>query len=212
MIDDLVTRGVSEPYRMFTSRAEYRLTLRADNADERLTPRAIEHGIAGRLRAERFRERQSVLETARALAGGLGLTSSAAAKLGFKVNQDGQWRSALELIAMPEVGLERVRSIWPELGALPGFAIAALEADAVYAGYSQRQEADIVVLRKEEQLTLPDGLDYAAIPSLSTEMQSKLARVRPATLGQAARIDGMTPAALAVLLGHVRRRTGRKSA
>jgi tRNA uridine 5-carboxymethylaminomethyl modification enzyme len=197
---------------MFTSRAEYRLTLRADNADERLTPKAIELGIAGRLRTLRFRERQAVLVAARGLASGLGLTSAAAAKLGFKVNQDGQWRSALELIAMPQVGLERVRSLWPELGALPVFAIAALEADAVYAGYSQRQEADIVALRKEERLSLPDELDYAAIPSLSAEVSSKLARVRPATLGQAARIDGMTPAALAVLLGHVRRRTGRKSA
>ena len=212
MVDDLVTRGVTEPYRMFTSRAEYRLTLRADNADERLTPKAIELGIAGRLRTKRFRERQAVLVAARGLASGLGLTSAAAAKLGLKVNQDGQWRSALELIAMPQVGLERVLSLWPELGALPVFAIAALEAEAVYAGYSRRQEADIVALRKEERLSLPDELDYAAIPSLSAEVSSKLARVRPATLGQAARIDGMTPAALAVLLGHVRRRTGRKSA
>ncbi len=212
MVDDLVTRGVSEPYRMFTSRAEYRLTLRADNADERLTPKAIELGIAGQLRTKCFCERQVILETARRLANGLGLTSSAAAKLGLKVNQDGQWRSALELIAMPQVGLEHVRSIWPELGALPAFAIATLEADAVYAGYSQRQEADIVALRKEEQLTLPNGLDYAAIPGLSAEVRSKLSRIKPATLGQAARIDGMTPAALAVLLGHVRRRSGRKSA
>ncbi len=212
MVDDLVTRGVSEPYRMFTSRAEYRLTLRADNADERLTPKAIQLGIVGKVRSERFRERRSVLERARGLASSLGLTSSAAARLGLKVNQDGQWRSALELIAMPGVGLERVQSLWPELGALPPFAIAALEADAVYAGYSQRQEADIVALRKEEQLTLPDELDYAAIPSLSAEARSKLARVRPATLGQAARIDGMTPAALVVLLGHVRRRAGGKSA
>jgi tRNA uridine 5-carboxymethylaminomethyl modification enzyme len=212
MIDDLVTRGVSEPYRMFTSRAEYRLTLRADNADERLTPKAIELGIAGKVRIARFAQRRAVLERARSLAGSLGLTSSAAAKLGLKVNQDGQQRSALELIAMPEVGMERVRSIWPELCALPTYAIVALEADAVYAGYSHRQEAEIIALRKEEQLTLPDRLDYAAIPSLSAEIRSKLSRVRPATLGQAARIDGMTPSALAVLLGHVRRRTGRKSA
>jgi len=212
MIDDLVTRGVSEPYRMFTSRAEYRLTLRADNADERLTPVGLDLGIVGSARATRFRERQAVIEQVRALALDLSLTSSQARKIGLRVNQDGQWRSARDLIAMPDVGLDRVKSIWPQLGEFPAFAIASLEADALYSGYIHRQEADIVALRKEEQLMLPAHLDYGTIPGLSAELRQKLGRINPATLGQAARIDGMTPAALAALLGHVKRRDTRKSA
>jgi len=212
MIDDLVTRGVAEPYRMFTSRAEYRLTLRADNADERLTPLGLKLGIVSPERAARFRERQTIIERARSLALELSVTSSQAQKLGLRVNQDGQRRSVRDLIAMPEVGLERVKSLWPELRELPAFATASLEADALYSGYIHRQEADIVALRKEEQLTLPVDLDYAAIPSLSAELRQKLGRINPATLGQAARIDGMTPAALAALLGHVKRRDTRKIA
>ena len=212
MIDDLVTRGVSEPYRMFTSRAEYRLTLRADNADERLTPLGIQLGVVSAARAQRFTARQDMVQHARTMANELGLTSSQAAKAGLKVNQDGQRRTALDLIAMPEVGLQRVKSIWPQFSELPGFALQALEADALYAGYIDRQEADIRALRKEEQLSLSSGLDYTAIPSLSAELRQKLGRVRPATLGQAARIDGMTPAALAALLGHVKRRERREIA
>jgi tRNA uridine 5-carboxymethylaminomethyl modification enzyme len=212
MIDDLVTRGVSEPYRMFTSRAEYRLTLRADNADERLTPTGMDLGLVGPVRAACFVQRKSMIERARTLALELSLTSSQAQKLGLRVNQDGQRRSARDLIAMPEVGLERVKTIWPQLGELPAFAVASLEADALYSGYVHRQEADIVSLRKEEQLALPASLDYGTIPSLSSELRQKLARVNPATLGQAARIDGMTPAALAALLGHVKRREIRKTA
>ena len=142
----------------------------------------------------------------------LSLTPSQASKLGLKVNQDGQRRSAADLIGMPEVGLQRVKDIWPQIGELPGFAIEALEADALYAGYIHRQEADINALRKEEQLLLSDSIDYSAIPSLSTELQQKLARICPATLGQAARIDGMTPVGLAALLGHVKRRDARKTA
>jgi tRNA uridine 5-carboxymethylaminomethyl modification enzyme len=212
MIDDLVTRGVSEPYRMFTSRAEYRLTLRADNADERLTPVGMNLGIVGSERALRFRERQTIIERARALALELSVTSSQARKLGLRVNQDGQRRNALDLIAMPDVGLGRVKSIWPQLGELPAFAIASLEADALYSGYIHRQEADIIALRKEERLLLPASLDYVAIPSLSAELRQKLGRVKPSTLAQAARIDGMTPAALAALLGYVKRRDTRKIA
>ncbi|MGH6908338.1 MAG: tRNA uridine-5-carboxymethylaminomethyl(34) synthesis enzyme MnmG, partial [Aestuariivirga sp.] len=212
MIDDLVTRGVSEPYRMFTSRAEYRLTLRADNADERLTPVGLALGIVGSQRASRFRQRQAIIGEARRLAAECSITSSQAQKLGLHVNQDGQWRTARDLIAMPAIGLERVKAIWPELGRLPPFAIAALEADALYAGYIPRQEADILALRKEEQLLLPACLDYGAIAGLSAELRQKLARINPATLGQAARIDGMTPAALATLLSHVKRRDARKIA
>ena len=206
MIDDLVTRGVSEPYRMFTSRAEYRLSLRADNADERLTPLGVSLGLVGEARQKVFDKRQAVLGEARAMASERSLTSAEALRAGLKVNQDGQRRSALDLIAFPEIGFAGVTAVWPEFASLPRFAIEAIEADALYSRYLGRQEADIVALRKDESLRLPDALDYMQIPSLSTEVRQKLARVRPATLGQAARIDGMTPAALAQLLGYVRRR------
>jgi tRNA uridine 5-carboxymethylaminomethyl modification enzyme len=212
MIDDLVTRGVTEPYRMFTSRAEYRLSLRADNADERLTPLGLSLGLVGPERAGAYAKREEILGHARALAAGLSLTSAEAAKLGLKVKQDGRRRTAIDFIAAPEVGFERIGAVWPELAGLPRFAREALEADALYAGYLERQEADIVALRKDEGLMLPASLDYAQMPSLSAEIRQKLARVRPATIGQAARIDGVTPAALAVLLGHVRRREARKMA
>jgi tRNA uridine 5-carboxymethylaminomethyl modification enzyme len=208
----LVTRGVSEPYRMFTSRAEYRLSLRADNADERLTSLGLSLGLVGSKRGRAFAQRQQVLSRARELARGLSLTSAEAAKLGLKVNQDGRRRSALEFIAAPEVGFERIAQVWPALASLPRFAREALEAEALYAGYIERQEADILALRKDEGLMLPGDLDYTGMPSLSAEIRQKLSRVRPATIGQAARIDGITPAALATLLGHVRRREAKKSA
>jgi len=212
MIDDLVTRGVSEPYRMFTSRAEYRLSLRADNADERLTPIGESHGLIGQERRDKFAKRMAELERGRALATSLSLTSAQAAKAGLKVNQDGQRRTALELIAAPHVGFPAVARIWPELAALPAHAVASLEADALYSGYMSRQTADIDAMRKDEKLALPVDLDYAALPSLSAEVKQKLQRTRPATIGQASRIEGMTPAALAQLLGHVKRGRMRKSA
>ncbi|WP_119390653.1 tRNA uridine-5-carboxymethylaminomethyl(34) synthesis enzyme MnmG [Taklimakanibacter lacteus] len=212
MIDDLVTKGVSEPYRMFTSRAEYRLSLRADNADERLTPKGLALGLVGAERARVFAGRQELLGQARAMARTLSLTSAEAAKAGLKVNQDGKRRSALDLIATPDVGFERVAGLWPDFARLPRYAREALEADALYSGYMARQEADIVALRRDESLTLPATVDYAAIPSLSAELRQKLARIRPSSLGQAARIDGMTPAALTAILGHVRRRESRESA
>jgi tRNA uridine 5-carboxymethylaminomethyl modification enzyme len=212
MIDDLVTRGVSEPYRMFTSRAEYRLSLRADNADERLTPLAISWGIVGAERSARFASRQRQIEEARQLARQHSLTSAEAARLGLQVNQDGQRRNALDLIGHGEVGLERVKAIWPEFAALSAHALTALEADGLYAGYIARQEADIAALRRDEDISLPDDADYAAMPGLSAELQQKLTRVQPTTLGQAARIDGMTPAALALILGAARRSILRRSA
>ena len=212
MVDDLVLRGVTEPYRIFTSRAEYRLSLRADNADRRLTARGISLGLVGPRRQKHFADRMAVHNTARALAEQSGMTSAMAAKLGLKVNQDGQRRSAFDLIAMPEVGLARVGEIWPEIAALPDYAKEGLFADALYAGYSARQSADILALRKEDQINLPQDTDYMGLPSLSIEIRQKLMRVKPATLGQASRIEGMTPAALACLLGHIKRQTQRKSA
>lgn len=211
MIDDLVTRGVSEPYRMFTSRAEYRLTLRADNADLRLTPLGLAAGLIGKARRQQFEVRQSAVKAGLAMVNSLSLTSAEAARRGLRVNQDGQRRSALDLIGMPDVGWSGAIAVWPELSAMRPDVIEALEAEALYAGYIARQEADIVALRREEKLPLPQDLDYRAMPGLSAELQQKLLAVRPETLGRASRIDGMTPAALAIILGHIRRR-GRQSA
>ena len=212
MIDDLVMKGVSEPYRMFTSRAEYRLTLRADNADQRLTQMGVDLGVVGRERQDAFAGKLDRLKQARELANKLTLTSSAAAKLGLKVNQDGKSRSAIDLISMPDVGVEAVERIWPEFAALPRFAKEALEADALYSGYISRQHTEIANLRREEEYCIPVELDYFALPSLSMELRQKLARIRPETLGQAERIDGMTPAALACLLGHIKRPRPRNAA
>ena len=212
MIDDLVTRGVSEPYRMFTSRAEYRLTLRADNADQRVTTIGLELGIVGPARAAAFGRKMDDLRRASALARSLTLTPNQAAKHGLRVNQDGVRRSVHELLAYPEIDVARLSNVWPELGALPAFAIEQLEVDARYAGYLDRQRDDIDAFRRDESLGLPDDLDYASIAGLSMEIRQKLAAHRPMTLGQAARIDGMTPAALTLLLGHVKRQPARRSA
>jgi tRNA uridine 5-carboxymethylaminomethyl modification enzyme len=212
MVDDLVTRGVAEPYRMFTSRAEYRLLLRADNADERLTPKGRNLGIVGLPRFALYAAKQSEIDRARKLAGALSLTPSQATKLGLKINQDGQSRTVLMLIGMPEVGLTKIDSIWPELQGLPKYARDALEADALYAGYVGRQEAEIATLRQEEAFQLGTEVNYTAIPSLSAELRQKLLQVRPLTLGQAARIDGMTPAALAAILQHAKRAPRRRTA
>lgn len=212
MIDDLVTKGVAEPYRMFTSRAEYRLSLRADNADLRLTPLGIEAGLVSSEREQAFRRREEAIRNGIAMARRLSLTSGEAARKGLKVNQDGLRRTALDLLGMPEIGWSGITRLWPDLLSLTPGVVEALEAEALYAGYLQRQEADIAALRREEQLPLPESLDYAAMPSLSAELRQKLLKVRPATLGQASRIDGMTPAALAVILGHVRRRDRQSAA
>jgi tRNA uridine 5-carboxymethylaminomethyl modification enzyme len=205
MVDDLVMRGVAEPYRMFTSRAEYRLALRADNADQRLTDKGIQWGLVGSTRQAAYLEKMAVLDYARNVARESSMTSSAAAKIGLRVNQDGKLRNALELIAMPDVGLARVEEIWPAIKALPAFAKEALEADALYAGYMDRQHSEIEALRKDELATIPADMDYFAIPSLSMELRQKLNRARPETLAQAARVDGMTPAGLACLLGHIKK-------
>lgn len=205
MIDDLVMRGVAEPYRMFTSRAEYRLALRADNADQRLTPQGIALGLVNVSRESKFKNKLTILEHARRIAIELSVTSSAAAKLGLRVNQDGKSRNALDLIAMPDVGLSRVCELWPEIAKLPPFAQEALEADALYSGYMERQLVEIESLKREESFVLPTDIDYFAIPSLSMELRQKLARVKPKTLGQAQRIDGMTPAGLACLLGSIKK-------
>lgn len=205
MVDDLITLGVTEPYRMFTSRAEFRLMLRADNADERLTLKGLALGMVSSRREAAFTKRLSELKDARALAQSLELTSAAAAKVGFHVNQDGQRRSALQLIAMPEVGYERVEAHWPQLKSLPQHAKDALQADALYAGYMDRQQRDISQARDEENLAIPASLGFTGIPGLSAELQQKLSRVTPKSIGHASRIEGMTPAAIACLIGAIKK-------
>ncbi|WP_332119331.1 tRNA uridine-5-carboxymethylaminomethyl(34) synthesis enzyme MnmG [Azorhizobium caulinodans] len=209
MVDDLVTRGVSEPYRMFTSRAEYRLTLRADNADQRLTQRGLDLGIVGTERAAVFGRRMAALDAARERARTLNITPNEAAKHGLALNKDGQRRSAFDLLAYPDITLETLAGIWPEFGALEPAIGAQLEIDAKYAVYLDRQAADIATLRRDEDLVLPDELGYDGLPGLSNELKAKLTRVRPRTIGQAGRMEGMTPAALALLVTYARR-TGSK--
>ena len=205
MIDDLVTRGVTEPYRMFTSRAEFRLTLRADNADQRLSGRGIELGCVGSDRAKMFHVKQSALTEARARAAELNLTPNEANRLGLKVKADGARRNLLHLLARPDIDFGDLIPVWPELAAWAPEVREQVEIDAAYAGYLDRQAVDAQAFRSEEALALPAGLDYAAIGGLSNEVREKLTRVQPATLGQAGRIEGVTPGALAALLAHVRK-------
>jgi tRNA uridine 5-carboxymethylaminomethyl modification enzyme len=205
MVDDLVTRGVSEPYRMFTSRAEFRLSLRADNADQRLTARGLALGCVGADRAHAYGAKAEVLAQVRARAHALQLTPTQAARAGLPVKADGQRRDLVQLLAYPGVGLGELARLWPEVGAWPAFAAEQIEIEASYAGYLDRQAADVVAFRKDEALELPQALDYAGIGGLSAEAREKLASVRPRTLGQASRIEGVTAGALSALLAHVRR-------
>lgn len=204
MIDDLVTRGVTEPYRMFTSRAEYRLILRADNADQRLTPMAISLGCVSDERLEMFHVKQRKLDEARALCEALRATPNELVKHGLKVNQDGQKRSVFDLLRYAEITMQDLAKIWPELDALEADIVEQIEIDAQYAGYIKRQEADIKAFRKDEALELPVDLDYRQIGSLSNEMCLKLSTAKPETLGAASRIPGVTPAALVALLRFVK--------
>ena len=205
LIDDLVTRGVTEPYRMFTSRAEYRLSLRADNADLRLTARGEKIGLVGPERAAAFHVKQKLLDAARQWARATGMTPNEAGKHGIQINQDGRRRDVIDLLALPGVDLKRLAAVFPEAGDLRADVAEQLEIEALYSGYLDRQEADILAFRKDESLKLPADLPYADIKGLSHEVRLKLSETRPATLGQAGRIEGVTPAALAVLLAWLKK-------
>jgi tRNA uridine 5-carboxymethylaminomethyl modification enzyme len=206
MIDDLVTRGVTEPYRMFTSRAEYRLTLRADNADQRLTDKGIAIGCIGKARSSRHAAKMAALRAAHELARSVSLTPSEAAHHGLALNKDGQRRTGFELLSHPNIGVAQLARIWPRFGDLAAPIAEQLEIDAAYDVYLSRQAADIAAYRRDESLELPDGLDYAALPGLSNEAKQKLQSIRPRTVGHAGRIDGITPAALTLLVAHLRRK------
>jgi tRNA uridine 5-carboxymethylaminomethyl modification enzyme len=210
MIDDLVTRGITEPYRMFTSRAEYRLTLRADNADQRLTDKGIALGCVGSARSRRHRAKMAALDAARLLSKSLTITPNEAAKYGLSLNRDGHRRSAFELLAYPEVGWGEVTDIWPELSAVDSSVATHLEIDAKYDVYLKRQTADVDAFRRDEGLVLAD-VDYTDVPGLSNEARSRLEAARPRTVGQAGRLDGLTPAALGILAAYLRREARRKS-
>jgi len=206
LIDDLVTKGVTEPYRMFTSRAEYRLSLRSDNADQRLTAKGIEIGCVGEKRAHMFHVKHLKQTEARELLQTLSLTPKRAADLGWRVNQDGRIRTAWEYLAYPDISFDDLRQAWPELGDVSRETSEQMAIESQYAGYMQRQQNDIDALRRDEELAIPEMIDYASVGGLSNEVRQKLETIRPATLGQAGRIEGVTPGALIALLGHVRRK------
>ena len=205
LVDDLTTQGVSEPYRMFTSRAEYRLTLRADNADRRLTGRAMAIGCVGANRAMKYRAEQTSFETALKRARSETFTSSELRRQGLGVRADGASRSVFDLLGQPDLGAGQLEALAPWLCELPGRLRGALAGDALYSGYLHRQDADIAAYRRQDGATLPDGFDFTSIGGLSTEILEKLAATQPRSIGAAARIQGMTPAALAALMAHANR-------
>jgi tRNA uridine 5-carboxymethylaminomethyl modification enzyme len=204
MIDDLTGKGIAEPYRMFTSRAEFRLSLRADNADERLTPIGAELGIVSATRLQRFAAQRAALDKARGVAKALTITPNEARKRGLELNQDGVRRSAFDLLAYPDIDLVRLTAIWPELGAIDGKVGERLETEARYAVYLDRQIADAAVIRLEESRLIPADLEFSSLAGLSNELKQKMRDRRPRSIAEAQRIDGMTPAALAIILAHVR--------
>ncbi len=211
MIDDLVTRGVTEPYRMFTSRAEYRLSLRADNADQRLTPRGLALGLVGRERANVFAAKQSAYAAAVEALREVVLSPNEAARHGLRVKKDGVRRSGYDLLGFPDISFDAFRSLSPPLAEVSAATAAQIEIDAKYAVYLERQTGDISAFRRDEALTIPGDLDFTVLPGLSNEIRSRLAKVRPATLGQAGRVEGMTPTALTLLAAHVRKPVGARS-
>ena len=212
MIDDLVTRGVSEPYRMFTSRAEYRLKLRADNADYRLITMGTRVGCIGSEREKAYNIKAKKLGIGTELLKQLSVTPSEGAALGLAINQDGKRRSAFDLLSLPDVSMARLRQIWPQLGQLAPKIAVQLEIDARYASYLVRQDEDVAALRRDEGLAIPVDFDFSRIAGLSNELRQKLMAARPATLAHAGRIEGITPSALMLVAANLKRAKPRKTA
>jgi tRNA uridine 5-carboxymethylaminomethyl modification enzyme len=205
MIDDLVSRGVTEPYRMFTSRAEFRLSLRVDNADQRLTPLAVSFGIASRQRESVFQSKMDQMDRWRKVLKGNDISPDKAALHGFALRKDGVKRSAYELLSYPDVEFRDLLRIWPDLTEIDDDSAELLSIEAQYAVYMERQRGEIAALKRDESLLIPDGFDYGTLPGLSNELKSKLILSKPGSLAAAQRIEGMTPAALGIILGHIRR-------
>ena len=212
MIDDLVTRGVSEPYRMFTSRAEYRLSLRADNADQRLTPLGLDVGCVGPARASSFKAKMQRLDTARALLESIVTTPQQALAGGVTVNKDGVRRSAYNLLSYPDASIKNLAQAWPQLSEIDSDAVKQIEIEAKYAVYLDRQSAEIAAFRKDEGIEIPEGFDYSKVEGLSNEIRARLATVRPESLGQASRVEGVTPVAVTLLAVALRRAGGMSKA
>ena len=205
MIDDLVTMGANEPYRMFTSRSEYRLTLRADNADLRLTGKGIDIGCVGSNRKQQFEEKQSLLNVSRETLKGLNTTPNDAKQYGLSINHDGVRRSAFDLLYYNAIPFHDLCKVWPQLASLRPEILEQLQIESMYSGYLERQALDITAVKREEELAIPDAIDYDSMPSLSTEIKTKLKHVKPTTIGAAGRIQGITPAAIITLMAHIKK-------
>ena len=206
MIDDLVTKGVAEPYRMFTSRAEYRLSLRSDNADLRLTRKGIDIGLISTIRKEIFQDKFAKLSEISLQMSSLNITPSKAGKFGIKVSKDGILRSAEEILTQKDVDMKKIRCIWPEILDYGNDIDEQIEINSHYRGYLKKQKADILAFKRDENLSIPENIDYDQFSGLSNEVRAKFKEIRPKTMGQALRIDGITPAAVYILLSHVKRR------
>ncbi len=212
MVDDLTTRGVTEPYRMFTSRAEFRLSLRVDNADQRLTPTGITLGCVGQRRSEVLEDKMARLDSGRHALSEQTFTPSQVSAVGIRINQDGSKRTGMQLLAFPDVSFAEIERLDPRFSAIDGEIQRQLEREALYANYIERQQRDIEALRRDEAHVIPTDFDFAALNGLSSELRAKLTTTRPGSLAQAARIDGMTPAALTLILARLRQRSGKQSA
>ena len=212
MIDDLVTKGVAEPYRMFTSRAEYRLSLRADNADQRLSLKGNEIGLISDIRMSTFNEKMRKIRDISSKLNKLSLSPSEAEKFGIKIAKDGVIRSANQILGQKNVNLCKLRKIWPEINKSSDEVDEQIEINAHYRGYLVRQKADILAFKKDENLIIPKNIDYDRLSGLSNEVKSKFKLIKPKTMGQALRIDGITPAAAYILLSYIKRKSLRKIA